>query len=106
MIMQPEGPENLSAQESTIASSYKSGKDSSTLYCSVHVGSSNGQSTCTSRWRLRDLISSPSLRIKNAFELIYTRYHVVLHFHFILHTHGPYTFKNTMQNDILIDLFS
>lgn len=87
--MQPEGPENLSVQESTTASIYKSGKDSSTLYCSVHVGSNNGQSICTSRWRLWDFISSPSLRIKNAFLLIYTRYHVVLRFHFILHRHRP-----------------
>jgi hypothetical protein len=51
-MMKPEVKENSSAQGNTTASRYKSGKDFLTSYCLVHAGSNNGQSTCTSRWRL------------------------------------------------------
>lgn len=44
--------ENLSVQESTTVSSYKSETNFLTLYCLVGARSSNGLSTCTSRWRL------------------------------------------------------
>jgi hypothetical protein len=47
MMVKTEVKENLLAPGSTIASSYKLGKDFSTLYCSVHASSSNGLSTCT-----------------------------------------------------------